>query len=150
MFKFLKKIAGPAKIEDMEQSAKIVSSILKELTAMAKEGTNLLDLEKRAEEMIKEAGATPYNKGYHPKWAPTPYPAVTCLSLNEEAVHAPPRDRKLRSGDVLKIDLGIRFKTGCGDAATTILVGKASPKDMLLFHEAYAKWAPVAKTDVES
>ena len=53
-----------------------------------------------------------------------PFPAVTCISVNEEVVHGIPGPRKLKEGDVVSIDTGCKFNGWCGDSAVTVAVGK--------------------------
>ena len=55
--------------------------------------------------------------GYHPSWAPTPYPGVLCLSVNDAIVHGIPDGRRLREGDILSIDCGAYVDGLHGDAA---------------------------------
>jgi len=57
-----------------------------------------------------------------------PFPAVTCMSVNEEVVHGIPNQRKLKDGDILSVDTGCRISNWCGDAAVTHAVGKVSPQ----------------------
>jgi methionyl aminopeptidase len=56
-----------------------------------------------------------------------PFPAATCISVNEEVVHGIPGPRKLREGDVISIDTGCRLNGWCGDAAVTHAVDRVSP-----------------------
>ncbi len=109
--------------------AEVVSDILKAITEKAKVGVNLLDLEKTAETLILLYGATSANKGYHPKWAVTPFPSVICLGVNDVIAHAIPVDYVLKNGDLLHIDLGIILNGMCGDAGLTVPIGEISNKD---------------------
>lgn len=112
------------KEKDLRKAAEIVSLILRDLAEKVAAGERSLEyLESRTEMLIEKHGATSYNKGYKPEWAKTPYPSILCASVNEEAVHAPPAGRYLKDGDIVSFDLGIRFGTACGDAATTVPVG---------------------------
>jgi len=111
-------------LKDQRIAARIVSNILLELAQLSTPGTPLEMLDEIAERRIREEGAEPYNKNYKPDWAIEPYPATICCSVNHEICHAPPRGRSLRGGDIVKYDLGIRYKSGCGDAALTAAVGE--------------------------
>lgn len=113
-------------LEDQRVAADIVSKILLELKDLTRPGVSLAMLDELAERRIRESGATPYNKGYQPKWALTPYPATLCASVDFEVCHAPPRGRTLQEGNIVKYDLGVRYKTGCGDAGLTVAVGEIS------------------------
>ena len=111
-------------LADQRVAAGIVTDVLLELKALTKPGVSLDMLDELAERMIRERGATPYSKGYKPEWAPTPYPATICCSVDYEICHAPPRGRTLQEGSIVKYDLGVKYKTGCGDAAITVAVGQ--------------------------
>ena len=58
---------------------------------------------------------------------PVPFPAVTCISINEEVVHGIPGPRKLKEGDIVSIDTGCRLAGWCGDAAATYAIGDVAP-----------------------
>src|SRR3990167_3625441 len=113
-------------LADQRVAAGIVTDVLLELKALTKPGVSLDMLDELAERMILERGATPYNKGYQPEWAPTPYPATICCSVDYEICYAPPRGRTLQEGSIVKYDLGVKYKSGCGDAALTVAVGEVS------------------------
>lgn len=123
---FLSSFLQPDKalLEDVRMAASVVSTILLELKEMTKPDVSLNMLDEYAARRIVELGATSYNFQYKPDWAQAPYPATICASLNYEICHAPPRGRSLKNGDIVKYDLGVRYKSGCGDAALTIAVGE--------------------------
>lgn len=122
---------------DLKPQAKIVSHILKTLASCVEPGVRLTDLEQMAEVMINKAGATSYNRGYQPEWVKTPYPAILCTNVNDQIAHTPPSNYKLKEGDILNIDLGIKFGSFCGDAALTVPVGQIENKHERLLR--YAK-----------
>ena len=121
-------LKSESEIEILEQSGKILSGILKTLEKKALPGVNILELEQLARRMAKEAGARPSFLGYQPEGADKPYPAAICASVNEVVVHGIPRDYVLRSGDVIKIDMGIVYEGMCTDSAVTVGIGKTSPE----------------------
>mgnify|MGYP003394192059 CR=1 FL=1 len=92
----------------------------------AERGMTTYEINDFIEKEIEILGATPYNKGYHPKWAPVPYPAASCLCVNEVIVHGIPDNKPLKSGDIVTIDIGILLNGQCGDAALTVMVGEVS------------------------
>ena len=122
----INQLLQPAKtlLEDQRVAAGIVTDVLLELKALTKPDVSLDMLDELAERMIRERGGEPYNKGYKPDWALVPFPATVCCSVNHEICHAPPRGRLLKNGDIVKYDLGVRYESGCGDAALTIAVGE--------------------------
>lgn len=112
------------KESDMRTAADIVSTILLELKELTKPGVNLDMLDEFTARRIVELGATSYNKNYHPSWSATPFPATLCTSVDYEICHGIPAGRGLRAGSIVKYDLGIRYKSGCGDAALTVAIGE--------------------------
>jgi methionyl aminopeptidase len=106
-------------VEKMRHAGGIVRDVLQAVRAMVKPGVTTLDLERVAEKMIVEAGATPAFKGYHG------FPCVLCTSLNEQVVHGIPSAKTvLREGDILSVDCGVVIDGYYGDSAITIPVGK--------------------------
>lgn len=85
------------------------------------------DLERAAVEVISGAGAASAFLGYAPHGMP-PYPAWTCISVNEEVVHGIPGRRVLHSGDVVSCDVGVVLNGYYADAASTFPVGEISPE----------------------
>lgn len=110
----------------MRDTALVVASILDEMCAAVAPGISTFELDRIARAAIKREGVVSAFLGY----ARPPYPAVTCISVNEEIVHGIPRkDKILQAGDLVGIDFGV-FKHGlCADSARTVLVGgKGSPE----------------------
>lgn len=115
-------IKSPQEIEIMRQSAKIVATVLKEISEQVKPGMTTADLDAYAEKRIQEMGAKPSFKGYHG------FPGSICASINHEVVHGIPNRRKyIRAGDVLKVDTGAYYQGFHGDSCITIAVGEVSP-----------------------
>src|SRR5713226_9831241 len=109
-----------SEIDKMRRSGGIVRQILDELRKMVAPGVTTMDLEKAAEQKIKECGAKPAFKGYYD------YPCVLCTSVNEEIVHGiPSAKRVLKAGDIVSIDCGVVLDGYYGDAAITVPVGAA-------------------------
>ena len=117
----------------------VISEVLRTVANAAKPGITLLELDRIAENSISIMGAVPYNKGYHPNWAPLPYPATLCIGLNDTFCHGIPDDTVIQEGDLLNIDCGIKIDGKCGDAALTIPIGEVANKHDRLLR--YAKRA---------
>jgi len=116
------EIKSPREIDIMRQSAKIVATVLKEISEMVQPGMTTADIDAYAEKRIKEMGATPSFKGYHG------FPASICSSINNEVVHGIPNSKKvIRTGDVLKVDTGAYYQGFHGDSCITIGVGEVTP-----------------------
>ena len=112
-------------IEILKEGGKILSDVLKELKILAKPGVSTGFLDQKAREMILARGAEPAFLNYHPDFMEKPYPATLCASLNEVVVHGLPSERViLKDGDILKLDLGVKYKNLFTDAAVTIGIGK--------------------------
>jgi methionyl aminopeptidase len=112
------------KLDDMREAAKIVSTVLLELAELTAPEVPLAMLDELANRRVKEMGGEPCLKGYKPDWAPTPFPASVCTSVDFEVCHGSPRDRSLKDGSIVKYDLAIKYKSGHGDACVTIPVGE--------------------------
>lgn len=121
----------------MREAADILSNILKVLAATVAPDINLLYLDRMAKVMIKNAGAESANYGYKREWDKNGYPAYTCIGVNNTIAHGIPHNYKLKDGDIVSIDLGIKKNGFCADAALTVPVGKPSNKDERLIY--YAK-----------
>jgi methionyl aminopeptidase len=116
----------------MREAGRVVARTLAAVAAAATAGTRLRDLDALAAELIAAAGARPSFLGYHPDWAPTPYPGVLCLSVNQAVVHGIPDERVLADGDLLSIDCGAYIDGYHGDAAVTIGIGDIDPEGQRL------------------
>jgi methionyl aminopeptidase len=117
------EIKSPREIDIMRQSAKIVATVLKEISELVKPGMTTADLDAYAEKRIREMGATPSFKGYHG------FPASICSSINNEVVHGIPSSKKvIRAGDVLKVDTGAFYQGFHGDSCITIGVFEVTPE----------------------
>lgn len=120
-------IKNSNEIDLMKISGEIVALAHKKVEEAVKPGVTTLELDRIAEEIIRNSGAIPSFKGYG---APYPgvkdYPASICASINGEVVHGIPGLRELKDGDIISIDIGA-YKNGFhGDAARTYPVGKIS------------------------
>ncbi|MBW4568496.1 MAG: type I methionyl aminopeptidase [Tolypothrix carrinoi HA7290-LM1] len=117
------EIKSSREIEIMRQSAKIVATVLKEISQLVQPGMTTADLDAHAEKRIREMGATPSFKGYHG------FPGSICSSINNEVVHGIPSPKKvIRLGDVLKVDTGAFYQGFHGDSCITIAVGDVTPQ----------------------
>ncbi|REE98076.1 type I methionyl aminopeptidase [Thermomonospora umbrina] len=114
---------SPRELSVMREAGRVVHNTLERVAAAAEPGISLLELDAIAARCIKEHGARSSFLHYRPRYAPTPYPAVLCLSVNEVVVHGIPTGRTLREGDLLSIDCGAEVGGYHGDAAITISIG---------------------------
>ncbi len=113
----------------IREGGHILSAILAELAGLVRPGTDTADLEELALRRMKEAGGEPAFKGYRIEGVRRPFPTALCASINNEVVHgfAVP-GRKVVEGDLLKLDIGLRYRGGYTDTALTVPVGRVSPE----------------------
>ncbi len=123
-------IKSPKELELMRAAGRIVAEILKDLGEHAKPGVNTAELNERAHAILKKYGATSPFYGYpNAKRNDPPFPGDICASVNEEIVHGiPRRNRVLKEGDLLKIDVGAEYGGYIGDSAWTFAIGKVNPE----------------------
>jgi len=109
----------PKEIKKLRQGGKVLAKIVKTVADKAQPGISTIELDQLAEKLIEEAGAYPSFKNFNG------YPAATCISINEEVVHAIPRkDKILKQGDIVGIDIGLKYEGLYTDMAVTVPVGK--------------------------
>jgi methionyl aminopeptidase len=125
-------LRSAAEIARLREAGRIVARTLTAVASAAKVGVRLIDLDTMAADLIAQAGAKPSFLHYKPQWAPTPYPGVLCLSVNEAIVHGIPDRRVLLDGDVLSIDCGAYIDGYHGDAAVTVGIGSVDPTGVRL------------------
>ena len=121
-------IKSAKEIECMKEACRVVALVYKELEEKIRPGMSTAELDKIAEIKMRELGAIPAQKGYDVgiKGVP-PYPAATCISINDEVIHGiPSKNRIIKEGDIVSIDT-VALKNGFhGDAARTFVVGSVS------------------------
>ena len=114
-------------VEILKQGGNMLAEVLRELAILAKPGTSTGFLDKKAHEMILDRGGEPAFLNYHPAFSDRPYPFTLCASLNEVVVHGLPSEKIiLKDGDMLKLDLGVKYKNLFTDSAVTIGIGTIS------------------------
>lgn len=115
------EIKTPAEIESMRRASRVVAEVLQQLKSRVKPGVTTAELDKFAEQRVRELGAVPAFLGYRG------YPATLCVSINEEIVHGIPSPKRvLRDGDIVSLDMGAVIDGFYGDAAVTVAAGEIS------------------------
>jgi methionyl aminopeptidase len=109
-------------IEILRESCLLVGKTLAEVAKRIQPGVTPLELDKIAEEFIRDNGAEPGFKGYGG------FPNTLCTSINEAVVHGIPTKKPLENGDIASIDCGVVLNGFCGDSAYTFEVGEVSPE----------------------
>ncbi|MEV5608807.1 type I methionyl aminopeptidase [Streptomyces sp. NPDC052225] len=123
-------------IDAMREAGRVVAQALAAARKHAAVGVSLLDLDEVARDVLREAGATSPFLGYRPSFAPTPFPAVICASVNDAIVHGIPDGYRLRDGDLVSIDCGAQLDGWAGDSAISFTVGTPRPEDLTLIETA--------------
>src|SRR5882757_641697 len=121
-----------SEIEAMAAAGAVVAEALRAVIGHAKPGRTTADLDKVAAEVLARHGATSPFLNYHPDWAPSPFPAVLCTSVNDAIVHGVPNAEVLADGDLVSVDFGATLRGWCGDAARSFIVGTPRPLDAAL------------------
>lgn len=124
-------LKSPREIEKLQVSANLVSEVQNQMLSLAQPGLPTIELDRLAEKVIREAGAEPVFKGYRG------FPYTVCVSINEQVVHGFPSKRKLKEGDILSLDVGVRYQGYVGDCARTIAIGEVTPEEDLLIRRSY-------------
>jgi methionyl aminopeptidase len=122
-------------IEYIRKSNKIIAGIFAKLKPYMKPGTTTKELDSIAEDEILSRGASPAFKGYTPSPAFPPYPAATCISVNEQVIHGIPGDYRLRDGDIVSIDVGTKLSGYFGDATYNYMIGTVEPRTRKLVED---------------
>jgi methionyl aminopeptidase len=121
------EILTPAEVERGRATGALVADILQTLRERAVPGTNLLDLDRWAREMIVAAGAVSCYVDYAPSFGRGPFGHYVCTSVNDGVLHGLPHDYALVDGDLLSLDLAVSLDGIVADSAISFLVGQARP-----------------------
>jgi len=119
-------------IEILAKGGKILADILKRVGEHAQIGVTTKELDEMAEKLILEAGGIPSFKGYG---EPDPFPAALCTSVNEAIVHSIPSDYILKEGDIIGLDIGMKWPAEDGlftDHAITVAIGNVKEENLEL------------------
>ncbi len=120
------RLKSKREIEIMQKAASILRKAFEKLGPAVQPGVSTLELDEAAERAIREAGGEPAFKGYRG------FPRTLCVSVNEEVVHGIPSARKLNEGDLVSLDLGVKYQGYYSDAARSLVVGKGSAEALRL------------------
>ncbi len=124
------RLKKPEEIESLREGGAILSKILDELSALVAPGVSTELLNDEALELMEKYDVEPVLLGYHPQFAPRPYPAAICTSVNDVVVHGIPNEHPviLKEGDTIGIDVSIAYEGMIVDSARTVAVGTVSPE----------------------
>ncbi len=108
-------------LETMREGGRITAACLRMLTENARAGVTTKDLDEMAEDFIRLHGGKPEFKGYQG------FPASICASPNSMIVHGIPGSYRLKDGDTISLDVGVRYEGFVTDSATTVAIGEIPP-----------------------
>src|SRR3979490_2717128 len=109
-------------IDLMARAGSLLASVLPPLKGACQPGVKTIELDKIADRLIRAGGATPGFLGYHG------FPRSICVSINDEAVHGIPGNRKVAAGDLVSLDLGLVLEGFWADVGITVGVGNITPE----------------------
>lgn len=118
------RVKTKSELEAMRESGRMLASILTLVQSRVEPGITTQELANLAARELKALGADAPFLGYG---GPTPFPDVICISLNEQVVHGIPGGREVRSGDIVSLDFGVKYRGMITDSALSVIAGK--PKD---------------------
>jgi len=120
-------IKNEKEVELMRVSSKLVAETFEYISPFIKPGITTQEIDEKIEKFVVARGGYPAFKGLYG------FPASACISVDEEVVHGiPSRNRVLKEGEIISIDVGVRYKGYHGDAAYTFAVGEVSEQKMKL------------------
>ncbi len=109
-------------LEKMIKAGEILARVMNKVRESVRVGMSTIEIDNLAQELIRQERAIPAFLGYRG------YPAAICTSINEEVVHGIPGPRVILEGDILSLDLGVKFDGFFSDIAITIGMGRIDPK----------------------
>jgi methionyl aminopeptidase len=130
------EILTPAELDRARGAGRLVARILSTLAASTTVGTNLLDIDRRAKEMILEAGGVSCYVDYAPSFGRGPFGHYICTAVNDAVLHGLPHDYVLADGDLLTLDLAVTLDGIAADSAVSFIVGTARPAGSVALIEA--------------
>jgi methionyl aminopeptidase len=114
-------------IELIKKAGSVVAEVLLKLKDSAVPQISTAELNRIAEDMTRQFGATALFKGVKNSYGKRAFPAAVCASINQQVVHGIPSEKvRLQEGDILSIDFGAKLDGYCADAAVTLAIGKIS------------------------
>ena len=116
------RLKNAAEISKIREASAILARTLQELAGLVREGISTAELDDFAREVLRQRGGEPAFLGYNH------FPASLCVSINEQVIHGIPGRKKLRTGDIVGLDIGINLGGYFSDTAVSLPVGAVSPQ----------------------
>lgn len=130
------EILTPTQVGRARVTGALVADILQTLKRGAAVGTNLLDLDGWARDLIRDAGAQSCYVDYAPSFGRGSFGHYVCTAVNDAVLHGRPRDYRLADGDLLTLDLAILKDGVAADSAISFIVGDRRPPQSVALIEA--------------
>lgn len=125
----MSQLKSPDEIDAMRRAGAIHAAGIEIMKNAARPGINTIELSELAAVHVKKSGAELAFMGYPGSAGAKPYPAAACISVNDAVVHGIPSESEvLESGDVVSLDLGVKYKEMIVDGATTVTVGQVDER----------------------
>lgn len=124
------ELRTPAEIDAMRAAGRFVAQTLVTLREEISVGTNLLEIDRRAHDLIRQAGAESCYIDYHPSFGASPFGKVICTSINDAVLHGLPHDYALRDGDLVSLDFAASVDGWVADSAVSFVVGTPREEDL--------------------
>jgi methionyl aminopeptidase len=124
------ELKSKREIQLIQEGGQILKKVFQAVKPLIVEGATTESLDREAEKVILENGGEPAFKGYRG------FPKTACVSINEAVVHGIPDARRLKAGDIVSFDIGVKWNGFYADAARTWLVGAIDPKKQALINAA--------------
>lgn len=126
------ELRTPSEIEAMRPAGQFVARTLHTLAGEVGVGTDLLEIDARARELIAEEGAVSCYVDYHPSFGGSPFGHVICTSVNDAVLHGLPHKYRLKDGDLVSLDFAVSVDGWVADSAISFVVGQARPQDLAM------------------
>ncbi|GAB2521428.1 type I methionyl aminopeptidase [Nocardiopsis aegyptia] len=123
------EILSPTGVSRARESGALVAEILRTVRSRSTVGTNLLDIDRWARDMIVEAGAQSCYVDYAPSFGRGPFGHYICTAVNDAVLHGLPHDYALADGDLLTLDLAVSLDGVAADSAISFVVGESRPAE---------------------
>ncbi|MEU0239064.1 type I methionyl aminopeptidase [Nocardiopsis sp. NPDC006198] len=130
------EILDPDKLPQARETGALVGHILQTVRDRSTVGTNLLEIDRWAQEMITEAGAQSCYVDYAPSFGRGPFGHYICTAVNDAVLHGLPHDYALADGDLLTLDLAVSLGGVAADSAISFVVGGSRPPESVALIEA--------------
>ncbi len=126
------ELRTPTQIEQMRPAGRFVAEVLATLRDKVGVGTNLLEIDAWAHQMIADRGAESCYIDYHPSFGASPFGKVICTSVNDAVLHGLPHDYTLVDGDLVSLDFAVAVDGWVSDSALSFVVGTPRQEDLEL------------------